>query len=69
MLEKLLDHVLGEDTSALDEPGEVPSAVVVHDDVDVVCVPREVLHFDDVRMLEALQEGDLCNDVVDLSLA
>ena len=43
LLEELLGHVLGEDAPALDEPGEVPSAVVVHDDVDVVGVPREVL--------------------------
>ena len=43
LLEELPGHVLGEDAPALDEPGEVPSAVVVHDDVDVVGVPREVL--------------------------
>ena len=43
LLEELPGHVLGEDAPALDEPREVPSAVVVHDDVDVVGVPREVL--------------------------
>ena len=43
MLEELLGYILGENAPALDELREVPAAIVVHDDVDVVGVPCEVL--------------------------
>ena len=46
MLKELLGHVLGENAPALDELREVPAAIVVHDDVDVVGVPRKVLQSD-----------------------
>ena len=43
MLQELLGHVLCKNAPALDELREVPAAIVVHDDVDVVGVPCEVL--------------------------
>ena len=42
-MEELLSYILCENAPALDELREVPAAIVVHDDVDVVGVPCEVL--------------------------
>lgn len=57
-------HLLGQDPPHTDEAGEVPTGTELHDQVDVVTVPLEVLELHDVRVTDGLEDLDLSEQVL-----